>query len=209
MQRTTRRAGPKPTIANPGERRSLGLKVSPDVKNELDAAAKRNGRTQSQEAEVRLEASFRQQGLLGEVLQLSYGPEVAGILLAAMTQFGAAGRDAGAMVRGTGDEWFTHPHAYDLAVLAANLVFEAFRPPGERIWPGPGVGDPVLTPAEAQTKFDAAARNRVRCGVDALLATIKAPDALALTREMQRLTTQMRDLLGPTMVSKISREKRP
>lgn len=42
-----------------GARRvSLGLRVTPDVKRQLDAAADKNGRSQSQEAEFRLERSF-------------------------------------------------------------------------------------------------------------------------------------------------------
>jgi hypothetical protein len=53
-----RRRGRKAQRAEPGVRVSLGLKVTPDIKNALDAAAKKNGRTQSQEAEARLERSF-------------------------------------------------------------------------------------------------------------------------------------------------------
>lgn len=42
----------------PGERVSLGLKVTADIKSRIDAAAKASGRTQSQEAELRIERSF-------------------------------------------------------------------------------------------------------------------------------------------------------
>jgi hypothetical protein len=41
-----------------GERVSLGLKVTADIKSRIDTAAKASGRTQSQEAELRLERSF-------------------------------------------------------------------------------------------------------------------------------------------------------
>ena len=58
MEREKRRPGRKPQRANQGQRASLGLKVTPDIKNRLDDAAKLNGRTQSQEAEVRIEKSF-------------------------------------------------------------------------------------------------------------------------------------------------------
>lgn len=50
--------GRKAIVAEQGKRVSLGLKVTPDIKNKLDAAARANGRTQSQEAEARLERSF-------------------------------------------------------------------------------------------------------------------------------------------------------
>jgi hypothetical protein len=42
----------------PGERVSLGLRVTPDMKRRLDEAAAKSGRSQSQEAELRLERSF-------------------------------------------------------------------------------------------------------------------------------------------------------
>lgn len=43
----------------PGTRVSLGLKVTPEIKRRLDQAARDSGRTQSQEAELRIEQSFR------------------------------------------------------------------------------------------------------------------------------------------------------
>lgn len=41
-----------------GERVPLGLRVTADLKRKLDAAAEASGRSQSQEAEFRLENSF-------------------------------------------------------------------------------------------------------------------------------------------------------
>jgi len=49
----------RPTKApKSGERVSLGLRVTADIKRKLDAAAVASGRSQSQEAELRLERSF-------------------------------------------------------------------------------------------------------------------------------------------------------
>lgn len=42
----------------PGKRASLGLKVTAETKRRIEAAARASGRTQSQEAEYRLEWSF-------------------------------------------------------------------------------------------------------------------------------------------------------
>jgi hypothetical protein len=67
------RPGRKARAAQPGERVSLGLKVTPQIKNQLDAAAKQNGRTQSQEAETRLENSFRNEHVLDEAVDLRFG----------------------------------------------------------------------------------------------------------------------------------------
>jgi hypothetical protein len=61
----------------PGKRVSLGLKVTSDLKRQLDRAARSSGRTQSQEAEMRIARSFERQGLLEEVLSLAYGGKIA------------------------------------------------------------------------------------------------------------------------------------
>lgn len=45
--------------AVPGVRNSLGLRVTAELKRKLDKAAALSGRSQSQEAEMRLEQSFR------------------------------------------------------------------------------------------------------------------------------------------------------
>ena len=76
-----RTPGRKPRPANQGQRVSLGLKVTPKIKNQLDAAAKLNGRTQSQEAEVRLENSFRNEHVLDEVIDLHFGRSNGDLLL--------------------------------------------------------------------------------------------------------------------------------
>lgn len=49
--------------ASPGTRVSLGLKVTADIKTRIDEAAQSSGRTQSQEAEYRLQRSFRDDAL--------------------------------------------------------------------------------------------------------------------------------------------------
>jgi hypothetical protein len=67
--------------ATPGTRFSLGLKVTADIKTRLDAAAEASGRSQSQEADFRLERSFDRNSLLTEVLTLAYGPRLAGQLM--------------------------------------------------------------------------------------------------------------------------------
>ena len=63
--------------AEPGERFQLGVRVTAELKRKLDAAAEQSGRSQSQEAELRLEHTFDRQDLLSEVLALAYGKETA------------------------------------------------------------------------------------------------------------------------------------
>lgn len=58
----------RPTIAaKPGTRASLGLKVTSDMKARIEMAARQSGRTQSQEAEARLERTFRDDEVLAEL----------------------------------------------------------------------------------------------------------------------------------------------
>src|SRR5262245_39246458 len=63
-----------------GERAPLGLKVPPKLKARLDEAARSNGRTQSMEAEARLELSFDRVDLLPDVLRMAYGENIAVVL---------------------------------------------------------------------------------------------------------------------------------
>ena len=65
----------------PGERFQLGVRVTPDLKRKLDAAAQESGRSLNQETELRLERSFDRQELLPEVLTLAYGEKVAANLM--------------------------------------------------------------------------------------------------------------------------------
>jgi hypothetical protein len=58
----------------------LGLKVTASLKARLEEAAAASGRTQSQEAEYRLERSFDRFDLLREVLVLSYGRHLGGLV---------------------------------------------------------------------------------------------------------------------------------
>lgn len=76
METGKKRVG-RPTKSPEGERVSLGLRVTADIKRRLDAAAEASGRSQSQEAEFRLERSFDRQGLLEEVLFLAYPQAIA------------------------------------------------------------------------------------------------------------------------------------
>lgn len=63
---TTRRG--RPTKGRElGERVQLSLRVTPEMKRRLDSAAAASGRSQSQEAEFRLERTFRDDEVLSEM----------------------------------------------------------------------------------------------------------------------------------------------
>lgn len=140
-----------------GERVMLGLRVTPEMKGRLDEAAQHSGRSQSQEAELRLERSFDREDLLSETLTLAYGPRLAGILLLLGAALQETGRVAAVLatpkpaapskIRGVSPSgqddvafellydttklWLDDPFAYDQAMSAAIAVLEAARPAGD------------------------------------------------------------------------------
>ena len=123
---------------------SLGLKVTSDIKGRLENAARASGRTQSQEAEVRLERSFDHQELLPQVLELTYGRQLAAVLLMLGQVMKTAGESAafsetvhpGSSFRPEGvRKWFDSPYGYDQAVRAAVRILDALRPRGNSEMP--------------------------------------------------------------------------
>src|SRR5436190_7833300 len=126
----TKRRGRKARSAKPGQRVSLGLKVTPTIKNKLDGEARLNGRTQSQEAEARIERTFDQQALLDEVMALAFGPQLAGLLMAIGHTMkvvgGETARNATQSYEAM-DRWPEYRKAFDQAVNAANLIFADIR----------------------------------------------------------------------------------
>lgn len=66
----TPRRGRPTKSATPGTRASLGLKVTADLKARLEAAAAASGRTQSQEAEWRIDRSFREDEVMAELREI-------------------------------------------------------------------------------------------------------------------------------------------
>jgi predicted transcriptional regulator len=69
MAKEAKRIGRPTKVPARGKRVSLGLKVTADIKRRLDAAAQASGRTQSQEAEYRIELSYSYERALGEYEQ--------------------------------------------------------------------------------------------------------------------------------------------
>jgi hypothetical protein len=58
MHKAKKRVGRPTRPPRPGERVTLGLRVSADMKRKLERDAVKNGRSLSQEAEFRLERSY-------------------------------------------------------------------------------------------------------------------------------------------------------
>lgn len=129
---------PRKRQPKPGERVPLGLRVTPEVKRLLDATALRSGRSQSQEAELRIEYSLRDDRSLFDLLDHIYGAETAALL----TSFGEVIKAIGlpapqlALARSKEEQpnatWLNDPFLFDEIVKALNIFLEALRPAGDR-----------------------------------------------------------------------------
>jgi len=117
-----------------GERHPLGLRVTKETKKKLTDAANASGRSQSREAEFRLEQTFNSTNTLFDALDLAYGRHWTGILLALahVSQLtGTRGLAVNEWNFEGAEDWMMDPYAYDQAVKAANTILEAFRPMGD------------------------------------------------------------------------------
>jgi hypothetical protein len=127
----------KPKIGRPveyGERFPLGLRVTKEVKKKLTDAANASGRSQSQEAELRLEQTFNATNTLYDALDLAYGKHLTGLLLAMAQAAQITGTRAMTVNEWNFEgceDWVLDPYAYDQAVKAINSLLEEFRPKGK------------------------------------------------------------------------------
>jgi hypothetical protein len=200
MAGTARRTGRPTKPAKPGKRVSLGLKVTGEIKQRLDAAAQTSGRTQSQEAEVRLEQSFRDESLLPQILDSAYGRQTAGLLML----LGRGIKEASALAAFSAtfsldavDNWMSHPWAYKQAIEAVQLVLDELRPPGDAEPPKINAG---LTAISEDLRE---AADHIGRGVAvSLLHSVAAPDTAALGDGMK----EVRERLGATVTDRLLME---
>ncbi len=130
-----KRVGRPKKVPTPGERVSLGLRVTAEIKMRLDQAAESAGRSQSQEAELRLERSFETEDRLG-------GPRLVEMIETIASVMKLAGQQAVYWETGklmNQGEWLVLPYPFDQAVEAAKTILEHYRPPGEITVPKPNV----------------------------------------------------------------------
>jgi hypothetical protein len=101
-----KRIGRPPKTPKPGERVSLGLKVTADIKRRLDEEANKSGRTQSQQAELMIERSFAEQDALA-------GPKMRQLAYFMATSFALAGQHSAA----GNPDWITDRDCYRAGVI--------------------------------------------------------------------------------------------
>jgi hypothetical protein len=128
--------GPGRPVTSPqeGQNVTLGLRVDPELKEKLAAAALRNNRTLSREAELRLKASFAEEEVLRPAPGKAASRQLSGLLLLlghVMASAGFTNRLLSTDHRDGSGNWFADPFAYEQAIQAANEVLGAYRPKGD------------------------------------------------------------------------------
>jgi hypothetical protein len=199
----TKRGRPtKPPTA--GRKSPLGLRVTPEIKDMLDGAAQHNSRTQSQEAELRIEATFRSEQQLSQGLEIVYGRQIAGLL----TLIGHVLRDVGPMAGNVAAlsvvvdrDWLSSAFAVDQAVKAVNYIFDSIRPNGEPV-PEHLRGPLVI----GGTDLNAVHRELGK-GVATSYLTAIADPASAASADLQRIGNEVRERLGVEVAGRIGKEQ--
>jgi hypothetical protein len=165
LEPLTRQVGRPVTKATDGEKATLGIRAAPGMKSKLIEAAKRNGRSLSAEAELRLEQSFQIEAMLDEAWGLIYGSSGRDL----MKLIGCAIRYAPTSEA----DWINDPLQYNLVIgtLIPLLTEDPIRPPGEIgddiAWFGKGRKEALLRLARRDViaalhgKFNEAAAKRI------------------------------------------------
>jgi hypothetical protein len=141
MKGTNPKGRPPKRQPKPGERVPLGLRVTPELKRALDQAAASSGRSQSQEAEVRLERTFASEHSLLEMLDLAYGCENVALVMTFAELIRSVGSSAAllAMARSKNEHpqasWIEDPFLFNEVVASINEIIESLRPQGEAVAP--------------------------------------------------------------------------
>lgn len=195
MPSAKKRTGRPAKKPKPGSRVSLGLKVTAQMKELLDAQAKASGRTQSQEAELRLEQTFWQEELLPRALRLAYGETLAGVLLTLGETIKLVGQLTQYSLAQSNDEpfkfttWENHPEVVSTAFGAAKKMLDVLA--------DPALASQFAAPeahATGEAKQQAAKMGKV--GYGAVVMILKDLQyASAGTRDEQ--WENIREMLGP------------
>jgi SOS-response transcriptional repressor LexA/predicted transcriptional regulator len=203
--------GPPKRETKLGERVALSLRLTPDLKRRLDAAAEGGGRSQSQEAEIRLASTFDREDLLPDLLRASFGSTTGGHLMAIgllMTNAGLReywSRSAGLAAD---ENWPNDPTAFDQAVQAVFEWLNRARPPGEVLGSqiSPGVlfaNDLITSLGRTPTKGDRLAGHYT--AIQTLLGPIAKRMAATVPRKQVRPTEERRvPLLTLTQAMELS-----
>lgn len=118
-----------------GNRIQIGARVSPRIKAMLDESAQESGRSVSQEAEWRIEATYRSNNLLTDTLCLRYGERLGAILRIVGDAAAQALRYVPNETPEDVEAWTQSPYAFNQVKLAINEALTHSQPKGEIVVP--------------------------------------------------------------------------
>jgi hypothetical protein len=177
----------------------LSMRITPRVRQRLEAQAAETGQSITQQAEFRLEQSFERQDLLEQALVLAYGPQFAGLLLVLAHAMNLTGRRAtweAELPFDKIDAWLSHPYVFGQLALAVSTLFAGLRPPGDPVFRQPGHIHVTASVPEVLGQHIATA----------LLSAIKNPDEVnqnlpdeEQNRSLEAFGQKTRALLGPSI----------
>ena len=105
----------------------LGLRVTPKIKRMLDDSATASGRSQSQEAEFRIEQSFHGQQTFREAQQIVFGRQGVALIHLLARELRDAVIEAGLSPH---DDWMSDPTAFDRVARKFTELLRRLRPAG-------------------------------------------------------------------------------
>src|SRR5215831_17637075 len=103
QMKARRRPGRPARQLVPGERVPMSFRVPSELKEMMDQAAEKSGRSVAQEIELRLQNSFRSERVLDEVIDLHFGHANGELLLSVF----------GAVLNAATEAWRTQSHTGD------------------------------------------------------------------------------------------------
>jgi hypothetical protein len=174
-----------------GKRYPLNMRTTKAIRDKLEHAAATAGRSLAQEVELRLEQSFLLQELMVTGLELTYGRQLAGMLLMLGEGIKMTGENTGfssTLAIDGSRNWVDVAYAFDQAVQCANYIFERLRPPGK----------PETPAILAFRGLDLGENNFTRLGhvyADTIVSEAMSGESQVANGEKRAKT--MHDLLGP------------
>jgi hypothetical protein len=184
------------TMENAMERKNrvpLSVRISPELRDQMEKAAQQSERSLTQETELRLQLSFAADRHLMDALALAFGEPLSALLLLIGRVMNTTGRSAGFSATNTlegAEDWVSNGFAYDQAVEAANAILEAARPEGDA----------------ASSAFLSGLDLGVGMAMPYLTA-VADPNA-GITANLQRIGRETRERLGDEVADRIARSIR-
>jgi hypothetical protein len=131
MERKQAHRGRPTTPPKQGQKTTVSLRLTAEMKAHLDAAAKSTGRPLSQEAELRLEQTLKAESLINQVLTLKYGRQLAGVVRMvgdAMVEAGPHQAFENSKTLEAANNWMSDPAAVAAAKEAAMHIIDVISP---------------------------------------------------------------------------------